>query len=98
MSPSLFAWFLFAGAAAIALWIVVRFPEATPQDARGVSIGLGTAVVTFLATPPLIMFVGGTAGAVVAATCIALPGGVLILLAVAWMMLWVIRSIQPHIH
>jgi hypothetical protein len=97
VSPSLFAWFLFAGAAAIALWIVVRFPDCAPQGPRGVSISLGLAVVTFLATPPAIMSVGGAAGAIVAAMCVALPGGVFILLVIAWMMLWVIRSIQPHI-
>ena len=98
MSPTLFAWFLFAGAAAIALWIVVRFPGCAPQGARGMSISLGLAIVAFLATPPAIMSVGSVAGAMVAAMCVALPGGVFILLVVAWMMLWVIRSIQPHIH
>ena len=62
------------------------------------SISLGLAIVAFLATPPAIMSVGSVAGAMVAAMCVALPGGVFILLVVAWMMLWVIRSIQPHIH
>jgi hypothetical protein len=97
MSPYIFTWVLFAGAAAIALWIVARFPEVGPRSARGVSLALGAAILAFVATPPLIMVVGGFAGSIGAALFVALPGGVCIMLAIAWMMLWVIRSIQPHV-
>jgi hypothetical protein len=97
VSPSIFTWILFGGAAAIALWIVARFPDAGPRSARGVSIALGAAILAFVGTPPAIMFVGGLAGAIAAALLVALPGGICILLAIAWMMLWVIRSIQPHV-
>lgn len=97
MSPYLFAWVLFAGAAALALWIVARFPELAPRTGRGVSVGLGAAILAFVGTPPAIMVVGGLVGSVAAALLVALPGGICILLAIAWMMLWVIRAIQPHL-
>ncbi len=97
MSPTTFAWFLFAGAAAIALWIVARFPRLAPTTARGVSVGLGAAILAFVGTPPAIMVVGEIGGVIAAAMLVALPGGVCILVAIAWMMLWVIRSIQPHV-
>jgi hypothetical protein len=98
VTPTVFAWFLFGGAAAIALWIVARFPQLAPRSARGVSAGLGAALLAFVGTPPAIMLVGGVGGRIVAALFVALPGSVCILLGIAWMMLWVIRSIEPHIH
>jgi hypothetical protein len=98
VSPQTFTWILSGGAAAIALWIVARFPELAPRTPRGVTIGLGTAILAFVGTPPAIMFVGGLAGALVAALFVVLPGAICIFLAIAWMMLWVIRSIDPHLH
>jgi hypothetical protein len=44
------------------------------------------------------MLVGGHAGAIVAALFVVLPGAVCIFLAIAWMMLWVIRSLDPYLH
>ncbi len=97
MTPYTFTWILSGGGAAIALWIVARFPELAPSTPRGVSVGLGAAILAFVGTPPAIMIVGGLAGAVVAALLVVLPGAICIFLAIAWMMLWVIRSIQPHL-
>jgi len=82
----------------MALWIVARFPESAPRTPRGVTIGLVAAILAFVGTPPAIMFVGGFGGAVVAALLIVLPGVTCIFLAIAWMMLWVIRSIDPYVH
>lgn len=98
MSPYIFTWILFGGSAVIALWIAARFPELAPSTSRGASMCIAAAICAFVATPPAIMLVGGMAGAFVAAMCVALPGGVCIFLAIAWMMLWVIRSIEPHLH
>jgi len=96
VSPQLFAWILSGGGATIALWIVARFPERAPRTPRGVTIGLGVAILAFVGTPPAIMLVGGLGGVVVAALVVALPGMTCIFLAIAWMMLWVIRSIEPY--
>ena len=97
MSPETFTWILSGGGAAIALWIVARFPELAPRTPRGVTIGLGAAIVAFVGTPPAIMLVGGIGGAVIAALFVVLPGMTCIFLAIAWMMLWVIRSIDPYL-
>jgi len=59
VSPYAFTWILFGGAAAIALWIVARFPERAPSTARGVSVALVGAILAFVGTPPVIMVVGG---------------------------------------
>jgi hypothetical protein len=98
VSPNSFAWILCAGGAAIALWIVARFPELAPRSSRGVSIGVGAAILSFVGIPPAIMLVGGHAGAIVAALFVVLPGAICIFLAIAWMMLWVIRSLDPYLH
>jgi hypothetical protein len=97
VSPHVFAWVLTAGAAVIALWIVARFPELAPRTTRGVSVGLGAAILAFVGIPPAIMLVGGHAGAIVAALFVVLPGAICIFLAIAWMMLWVIRSLDPYV-
>jgi len=98
MSPAAFTWVLFAGAAALALWTVVRFPGLAPESGRGVTAWLAAAGGAFAATPPAIMLVGRVGGRIVAAMLVALPSGICIMLAVAWMMLWVIRSLAPHMH
>src|SRR4051812_12415131 len=95
MSPALFAWVLFAGASAIALWIVARFPQLAPQSTRGVTGWLCAAILAFAATPQAIMLVGGVGGRMAAAFLVALPSGICIMLSIAWMMLWVIRSVAP---
>jgi ABC-type uncharacterized transport system permease subunit len=96
VSPTLFSWVLFAGASAIALWIVARFPRLAPASARGVTGWLAGAIAAFLYTPQAIMLVGRIGGRMAAAMLVALPSGVCIMLAVAWMMLWVIRGVQPY--
>jgi predicted permease len=97
MSAYVVTWVLAFGAAMIALWIVARFPDLGPRSARGVSVGLGAAILAFVGTPPMIMLVGGFTGVVGAVLFVVLPGAICIFLGIAWMMLWLIRSIQPHL-
>jgi hypothetical protein len=96
VSPQTLAFALAGGSALLALWIIVRFPALTPTTGKGVSIGLGVAVAMVFGTPPAIMVVGSTAGLVGAAMLVALPAGICIFLAIAWMMLFVIRAIEPY--
>ena len=96
MSPTVFAWVLFAGAAAIALWVVVRVPRLAPQTGRGVTAWLVAAGVAAASTPPGIMLVGSVGGRIAAAMLVALPSGICIMLAVARMMLWDIRTVVPY--
>jgi hypothetical protein len=63
-----------------------------------VSVALGAAIVSFVGTPLAIVPIGEHAGGVIGATLlVVIPGAVCIFLAIAWMMLWIIRSIQPHL-
>jgi uncharacterized membrane protein len=95
MSSHTFMLFLTGSAAILALWLVARFPKLSPQSGRGVSMWLGGAILCFVAVPQTVMLVGGMFGALVAAMLVALPGGICIFLAIAWIMLYVLRSIQP---
>lgn len=98
MSPQTFALVLVGSSALLALWIIVRFPGLTPTTGKGVSLALGAAIAIFVGTPPAIMAVGGLAGFLGAAMIVVLPAGTVIFLAVAWIMLFVIRSIEPYSH
>jgi hypothetical protein len=96
VTPQSFSLVLIAASALLALWVIVRFPGLTPTSGKGVSAGIGLAIVMFLGTPPAIMVVGGVAGFVGAAMLVVLPAGICIFLAIAWIMLFVIRAIQPY--
>ena len=96
MTVHVFMYALSVSSALLAVWIIARFPALTPTSARGVSAGLAGAILSVVLTPPAVMLVGGVAGAIPAAMLVALPSGICIFLAIAWIMLYVVRSIQPY--
>jgi hypothetical protein len=98
VSPQTFALVLVAGSAVLALWVTVRFPASIPSTGKGVSLGLVAAIALLVGTPPAIMAVGGLAGFLGAAFLVVLPAGIGIFLAIAWIMLFVIRAIEPYSH
>jgi hypothetical protein len=96
VTPQAFAFSLVVGSALLALWIIVRFPRLTPTTGKGVSVGLGVAIALFVGTPPAIMVIGGAVGFIGAAMLVVLPAGICIFLAIAWIMLFVMRAIEPY--
>jgi len=88
---------LVAAVAAIALWIVVRFPALAPRTALGVTGWLGAAVALTLAARPTFVLLGPIAGPVPALVLVELASGVCMMLAVAWTTLWVIRAAAPSL-
>lgn len=96
MSVHVFTLFLSGGAAILALWLLTRFPDLGPKTPRGATGAVAVAILALLATPPAIGLVGRFAGVLGATFFVALPGAVLVFLAVGWIMLFVIRAIQPH--
>ncbi len=83
---------LVAAVAAIAYWVVVRFPALQPRTAFGVTGWLTTAVGLTLAARPSFALIGPLAGPVAALVIVELASGVCMMLAVAWTTLWVIRA------
>lgn len=83
---------LVAAVAAIAYWIVVRFPALAPQTAVGVTVWLTAAVGLTVAAPPTFAMLGAIAGPVAALVFVEVASGVCMMLAVAWTTLWVIRA------
>jgi hypothetical protein len=83
---------LIAAVAAIALWVVVRFPALAPRTAAGVTGWLATAVGLTLAAKPTFALLGSVAGPVPALVVVELASGVCMMLSVAWTTLWVIRA------
>ena len=83
---------LVAAVAAIAYWVVVRFPALQPRTAVGVTSWLSAAVVLTLAARPTFGVLGSVAGPVAALVIVEVASGVCMMLAVAWTTLWVIRA------
>lgn len=91
--------FVLVGAvAAIALWVVVRFPTLAPRSALGVSGWLMTAVSLTFGARPMFALLGSVAGPVPALVVVELVSGVCMMLAVAWATLWVIRAATAPLH
>jgi len=86
---------LVAAVAAIALWVVVRFPALAPRTALGVIGWLAAAVALTLAAKPTFALLGPIAGPLPALVVVELASGVCMMLAVAWTTLWVIRAAAP---
>ena len=86
---------LIAAVAAIALWVVVRFPALAPRTAAGVFGWLGAAVALTLVAKPTFALLGGVTGPIAALVVVELASGVCMMLAVAWTTLWVIRASAP---
>jgi hypothetical protein len=85
---------LIAAVAAIAYWVVVRFPALAPRTAVGVTGWLTAAVGLTFAARPAFAVLGPLAGPVAALVVVEVASGVCMMLAVAWTTLWVIRSAQ----
>jgi hypothetical protein len=83
---------LIAAVAAIAYWVVVRFPALQPRTAVGVTGWLSTSVGLTLAARPTFGLLGSVAGPVAALVIVEVASGVCMMLAVAWTTLWVIRT------
>jgi hypothetical protein len=83
---------LIAAVAAIALWVVVRFPGLAPRTVVGLTGWLTTALALTFAARPAFTVLGPIAGQVPALVIVELSSGVCMMLAVAWTTLWVIRA------
>lgn len=86
---------LIAAVAAIALWVVVRFPALAPRTALGVTGWVASALVLTLTARPAFAVLGAIAGPIPALVVVELASGVCMMLAVAWTTLWVIRTAAP---
>jgi hypothetical protein len=96
MSTHEFMLFLTIGAAALAAWVVVRFPGITPHSGRAVTVWLFATIACFIGAPFAVTGVGMELGAFIAVFCVALPMGICIFLTTAWVMLYVMRAIAPY--
>jgi hypothetical protein len=83
---------LIAAIAAIALWVVVRFPALAPRSVFGLTGWLAAAMGLTLAARPTFALLGPIAGQVAALVFVEVTSGVCMMLAVAWTTLWVIRG------
>jgi hypothetical protein len=81
--------------AAIALWVVVRFPALAPRTAFGVGAWLGAAVTLTIAARPTFALLGTVAGPIAALVVVELASGVCMMLAVAWTTIWILRAAAP---
>lgn len=86
---------LIAAVAAIALWVVVRFPALAPRTAAGVTGWIAVALGLTIAARPTFALLGSITGPIAALVVVELGSGVCMMLAVAWTTLWVIRAAAP---
>lgn len=96
MSMTTFVLFLCTGAAVLALWMVVRFPERGPADVTKALLHVALSVVVLQLLVPAIHVVGATGlpGAqLVVSFGIVLPGLTYVFLAAAWL----IRAAQARL-
>ena len=89
---------LVAAVAAIALWVVVRYPALAPRSVFGLTGWLVAAMAFTVAARPTFALLGPIAGQVAALVVVEVTSGVCMMLAVAWTTLWVMRSLAagPH--
>ena len=83
---------LIAAVAAIAWWVVVRFPALAPRSVFGLTGWLGAALALTISARPTFALLGPIAGQVAALVVVEVTSGVCMMLAVAWTTMWVIRS------
>ena len=84
---------LVAAVAAIALWVVVRYPALAPRSVFGLTGWLAGALALTAAARPMFGLLGPIAGQVAALVVVELTSGVCMMLAVAWTTLWVMRML-----
>ena len=82
---------LIAAVAAIALWVVIRFPVIAPRTAAGVAGWVASALSLTIAARPAFTLIGALAGPVAALVVVEVASGVCTMLAVAWTTLWIVR-------
>jgi hypothetical protein len=88
---------LIAAVAAIALWVVVRYPSLAPRTAAGVMGWVASGVALTIAAKPSLALLRPLTGPVPALVVVELASGVCVMLALAWTTLWVVRaSTAPH--
>ena len=88
---------LVAAVAAIALWVVIRFPTLAPRSVFGLTGWLAAAMTLTVSAKPSFALLGPIAGRVAALVIVETASGVCMMLAVAWMTMWVIRAAStPH--
>lgn len=88
MSVTTFVLLLCVGAALLALWVVVRFPDFGPEDVTKALLHVGISMVVLQLLVPGIHLVRGTGmpGAVFAASFgVVLPGLTYVWLSAAWL-------------
>jgi hypothetical protein len=88
MSMTTFVLFLCSGAALLALWLAMRFPEFGPDDVTKALLHVAASVVVLQLLVPAIQVVGATGlpGAqFVVSFGIVLPGLTYVFLAAAWL-------------
>jgi hypothetical protein len=83
---------LIAAVAAIAYWVVIRFPALEPRSVVGVITWLSAAVGLTVAAKPTFALLGPIAGPLAALVIVEVASGVCMMLAIAWTTLWVIRA------
>jgi hypothetical protein len=84
--------------AAVALWVVVRFPALAPRTAVGVVGWLAAAVTLTLAARPVFVLIGPVAGPLPALVLVELGSGVCMMLSVAWTTRWIIQTMGSASH
>ena len=84
---------LVAAVAAIALWVVVRYPSLAPRSVLGLTCWLVAAMALTAAARPTFALLGPIAGQVAALVFVEVTSGVCMMLAVAWTTLWVMRAL-----
>jgi hypothetical protein len=97
MSMTTFVLFLCTGAALIALWLAMRFPELGPEDVTKALLHVGISVVVLQLMVPAIHVVGATGvpGAqFVVSFGIVLPGLTYVFVAAAWLIRATGRRLQ----
>jgi len=91
-----FVMFLCTGAALLAFWLLLRFPERGPHDVTKALVHVGVSVVLVQLIVPAIHVVSGTglpAAQFVVSFGIVLPALTYVFLAAAWM----IRAAAGHL-
>jgi len=83
---------LVAAIAAIALWVVVRFPALAPRSVFGLTGWLAAALALTVSARATFALLGPIAGKVAALVVVEVTSGVCMMLAAAWTTMWVIRA------
>jgi len=95
MSKDVFLLFLISGAALLALWIAMRFPNQAPSSLTAAFLHIAVAMLVGVGVAPAMSFVAGGAGWFVAVLAVALPAFTYMFLAGMWLARAAVEAI-PH--